>query len=128
MRLNLRKPKIKPTKVVHGYTAPYAPDVHNGAMYRDGEALDARPWVWHVIDNTDFAKMVSDRAKSEPSISEAFIEANRDLGDLFDESIRSPIWEWPRVTVRKSGEVVGSPRNIVDEGTLANSYAMRVIR
>jgi len=37
------------------------------------------------------------------------------------EAISSDRYEWPNETVRQNGEVVGSPRDIVDRGNLQNS-------
>ena len=56
-----------------------------------------------------------------------------ELNSAFQDAIGSPVWQWPRETVRGStyrsdgtrtpGKVVGSPRNIVDLGTLrASNY------
>ncbi|MGB3208664.1 MAG: hypothetical protein WBB28_27055 [Crinalium sp.] len=39
----------------------------------------------------------------------------------FKDAIEQPLYEWPRTTVRKSGEVVSTPRNIVDTGDLRDS-------
>ncbi len=56
-----------------------------------------------------------------------------ELNSAFQDAIGSPVWQWPRETVRGStyrrdgtrtpGRIVGSPRNIVDLGTLrASNY------
>ena len=52
----------------------------------------------------------------------AFNLANDDLEQAIIGEIASPVWSWPGQTVRRSGEVAGSPRNIIDEGTLLDSY------
>ena len=54
-----------------------------------------------------------------------------ELNSAFQDAIGSPVWQWPRETVRGAtyrrdgtrtpGKVVGSPRNIVDLGTLRDS-------
>ena len=54
-----------------------------------------------------------------------------ELNSAFQDAIGSPVWQWPRETIRGStyrrdgtrtaGKVVGSPRNIVDLGTLKQS-------
>lgn len=48
-----------------------------------------------------------------------------ELAAKFRELIESPVFEWPGTTVRRSGEVVGSPRNIVDLGNLRDSQDTR---
>ena len=59
-----------------------------------------------------------------------------ELNSAFQDAIGSPVWQWPRETVRGStyrsdgtrtpGKVVGSPRNIVDLGTLRASNSFRI--
>jgi uncharacterized protein with gpF-like domain len=39
----------------------------------------------------------------------------------FKEEMKAVNYEWPRQTRRRNGQTVGSPRNIVDLGTLMNS-------
>jgi len=39
----------------------------------------------------------------------------------FQESIEAQKFEWPNVTIRKNGQVVTSPRNIVDTGAFKAS-------
>ena len=39
----------------------------------------------------------------------------------FKESIDSAVYEWPNVTIRQNGQVVTSPRNIVDTGAFKQS-------
>lgn len=46
------------------------------------------------------------------------------IGEGYQEEIESPQWTWLRVTKRKSGAVVGSPRDIVDLGNLKNSQQL----
>ncbi len=40
----------------------------------------------------------------------------------YQASFNPPAWQWPRKTKRRVG-IVGSPRNIVDIGTLRQSFA-----
>lgn len=42
-----------------------------------------------------------------------------ELGTRFQQAIRTPAYGWPRNTLRQNGQLVGSPRDIVDTGTLA---------
>lgn len=58
-------------------------------------------------------------------LERAFAQANVELEENFNYEIASPLWDWPRDTVRKSGAVVGSPRSIVDSSELLNSYSRR---
>lgn len=43
------------------------------------------------------------------------------LAARFQDAIRKPAYQWPRLTVRSNGQVAGSPRTIVDSGLLAQS-------
>jgi len=49
-----------------------------------------------------------------------------ELNSAFQAALGSKAWDWPRVTIRSNGQEVGSPRNIVDNGTLraSNSFTM----
>jgi hypothetical protein len=46
------------------------------------------------------------------------------LESKFSETIKSPVFAWNRKTARKNGEVVYSPRNIVDEGDFISSLVI----
>lgn len=49
-----------------------------------------------------------------------------ELNSAFQAALGSKAWDWPRVTIRSNGQEVGTPRNIVDRGTLraSNSFTM----
>jgi hypothetical protein len=51
----------------------------------------------------------------------ALADTAGNLAARFRELIESPVFEWPGQTIRRSGEVAGSPRNIVDLGNLRDS-------
>lgn len=42
-----------------------------------------------------------------------------ELSQRFQDAIRAPVYSWPRNTLRQNGQMVGSPRDIVDTGLLA---------
>jgi len=67
-----------------------------------------------------------DIAKLDRAIAAAFEETAKELNDSFHQSIIDPKWKWDRVTIRRSGEVAGSPRNIVDLGTLRDSQDFKI--
>jgi len=48
----------------------------------------------------------------------------RDLKVALGEAVGSSTWDWPRTTIRKNGQIVSSPRNIVDTGALKNSLSI----
>jgi phage gpG-like protein len=59
-----------------------------------------------------------------------------ELNSAFQAAINAPVWDWPRTTYRggtyrrdgsrTKGKEVGSPRNIVDNGTLRASNSFTV--
>jgi hypothetical protein len=55
--------------------------------------------------------------------------AQSDMANVVDRqlsmAIGSEVWNWPRMTWRKNGEVARSPRNIIDSADLLNSQQMR---
>lgn len=56
------------------------------------------------------------------AIERAFIRTINILIDELDNQLKSKKWDWDgTITVRRSGEIVGSPRNIVDLGGLLRS-------
>jgi hypothetical protein len=54
----------------------------------------------------------------------SFQDTVKELKEPLEESITSTIWEWPRETKRQSGEIVFTPRNIVDTGQLKDSQQL----
>lgn len=58
------------------------------------------------------------------AINKAFDIAGEAQKDAFQDAITSDIWEWDRETVRRNGETVSSPRDIVDTGELYDSLVI----
>lgn len=46
------------------------------------------------------------------------------LSKEFRVTFNSEIFDWPRMTLRSTGEIAGSPRNIVDTGRLRDSQTL----
>lgn len=117
MKLKWNPPKIDKARAVHGWLAPYAADVHNGQEYRDASRspLPARPWTELVLNETDVAELVASEYRAGRSLGAAFVAANMELGDRFDEAIELNIWDWPRAP---------SPRDIIDTGYLLDSRVL----
>lgn len=57
----------------------------------------------------------------DPMVNAALEDVAEEIHGLIIESIEDKGWDWPRETRRRSGQVVGSPRDIVDTQTLRNS-------
>ena len=110
----------------------YAAKLHEGWTLKNGESAPARPWVWVTADSFNFKEEFSTILNSSKSkslgeaIKDSFVKLSNGFGEEMQNSIQSPIWNWPRYTLRKSGDLVGSPRDIVDLGGLINSYSLTV--
>ena len=110
----------------------YAAKMHEGWTLKNGESAPARPWIWVTADSFNFKEEFSTILNSSKSkslgeaIKDSFVKLSNGFGEEMQNSIRSPIWNWPRYTLRKSGDLVGSPRDIVDLGGLINSYSLTV--
>jgi hypothetical protein len=113
------------------WTSDHAAKVHEGWTLKNGDSAPARPWVWLTADSYDFKKellelILKSNKNLSGAIEDAFVKLSINFGDEMQNNIQSPIWNWPRNTLRKSGELVGSPRNIVDLGDLINSYSITI--
>ena len=120
MTLTWKPPRLpnKPTAVFEN-TAEYASIVHDGATLRSGTELPSRPWMTGAFGEfNDFnaTEFMCDAYRD--SISKAFRKTANKANQEIKLLIKSPIWSWPRFTVRSSGRTVGSPRDIVDTGNL----------
>jgi hypothetical protein len=62
-----------------------------------------------------------DVSKLNRAVQKAFDATVETLSDAFDNAMTAEEWEWDGVTVRRNGDVVGSPRDIVDQEDLINS-------
>lgn len=67
------------------------------------------------------AKVKIDPSKIALAIALAFDNTVDQMSQAFDEAIETELYNYPRVTHRRSGEIVSSPRNIVDTGELLES-------
>ena len=128
MEVNWQKLNIPNKQVsVHTWDTPYAAGVHEGMTSKSGNDLPPRPWVNHTIDNHDLLAIYAESFQQSEDFETAFEEMSQEFGDKCQEAIEDEIWDWPRDTKRKNGDVVGSPRNIVDTGKLKDSYSMEIL-
>jgi hypothetical protein len=61
------------------------------------------------------------------AVDAAWAEEMKAVERAFVEAISDKGYEWPNDTLRQNGEVVGSPRNIVDTGKLVGSQYLNTI-
>lgn len=115
----------KRLKSIHSWNTPYAAAVHEGSTSVNGTEKPARPWVDVAIKEYDFLERFSDSFSQSRNFRQAFLEMSEGFGENCQSNISDVRWQWPRTTVRKSGAVVDSPRDIVDTGALKNSYQVQ---
>lgn len=112
------------TVAVFTWATEYAAIVHEGVKLKNGTEIPARPWTIEATKQLNvtevFAKLYAEYNDADRALRETALI----LGAKFSELISSPIWEYPRITKRQSGEIVGSPRNIVDTGLLRASQTL----
>lgn len=120
-KLNIPK-RLKST---HSWNAPYAAIVHEGSISSAGNEKPARPWVDVSIREYDFLREYVEGFSQSEDFKEAFLRMSEGFGETCQSNLDESRWQWPRTTVRKSGAVVDSPRDIVDLGTLKNSYQVQ---
>lgn len=115
----------KHLRAIHSWNTSYAAAVHEGTTSVNGNEKPARPWVDVAIREYDFLERFSDSFSQSYNFRQAFIEMSEGFGENCQSNISDTRWQWPRTTVRKSGAVVDSPRDIVDTGELKNSYQVQ---
>lgn len=109
----------------HAWAAPHAVIVHEGATFSNGTENPARPWVGAAINEYDFLSEYADGFNQGEDFKQAFMAMSEGFGEACQANLEDVRWQWPRTTVRKSGDVVASPRDIVDTGELKNSYEVQ---
>lgn len=67
------------------------------------------------------AKLTINQSKIKQSLNKAFTGFVDKVVDAATDQIEAVKWDWDRVTVRSTGEIVYTPRNIVDTGYLRDS-------
>jgi hypothetical protein len=60
-------------------------------------------------------------------INRAWASTNEALSTQFKAEIEAVQWPWPNATARRNGQVVTSPRDIVDLGELRDSQSLTQI-
>jgi hypothetical protein len=65
--------------------------------------------------------------KVNEAIAGAFETTVEAYADQCQAELESEKWDWPRTTHRQNGEVVTSPRNVIDTGDLINSQEIEYL-
>lgn len=108
--------------------AEYAADVHIGFNSISQKRTPARPFMSVAVAQTPIAELFVENFKATQDLDQAFNQTCEDLHDQMKASIEAPIWKWDKVTVRKNGSIVFSPRDIKDTGHLLNSQKWRRVQ
>lgn len=120
---NWNPPKLTNNKAVYEWDVDYAADVHEGSI-RGNVIYPARPWTDEAVGRTDLEKEFRQAWIASKDLDTSFEELSQIMFNEFHVSMASDIWDWNSITQRQSGEVVGSPRNIVDLGGLYESQTV----
>lgn len=67
------------------------------------------------------------RREFDKAVNAALIQTARKLNEEFKRQISDVKWDWPRETLRKNGDKVSSPRDIVDTASLRSSQRRKNI-
>jgi hypothetical protein len=121
MTLTWNPPTLPAQKVaVHENTAAHATPVHEGARLNNGGVIEPRPWMTQAYLGglydpvAEFAKQYRRTNSLATAFQATALGGQREMFTL----LRADVWSWPNETRRRNGEVVGSPRNIIDRGEL----------
>jgi len=120
---NWNPPKLSVNTAIYEWDVDYAADVHEG-VFTDKNSNPARPWTDDAIGRTNLEQEFRQAYVASEDLDESFQELAQILFNEFHVSMESEIWDWPRQTKRRSGEIVDSPRNIVDLGDLYDSQTL----
>lgn len=125
-KLTWNPPKAKGLTAAFYNTAAHSPSVHEGAARLDGTDMPERRYMTISVDEADVPKQIAQRFKASKDLKQAFVETAQNVHELILENVQAKRWEWDRATRRQNSDVVGSPRDIYDRGTLYNSQYLRL--
>jgi hypothetical protein len=104
----------------------YAEDIFEGEISDDGHEKPGRDWIEPALIAVDPVAVLTSAYRSGLSLESAFLVTATALFDGFEDAINDEIYVWPRLTKRSTGEIAGSPRDIVDTGAFRDSQTMTI--
>lgn len=113
---------------LYSWNVRYAAVRHNGATLKNGTVMPAAPWTERAVEAFSIEDTFAALLDRGETLEGAFKKTAALLGAEFTKAISSQLYSWPRDTVRATGELAGSPRNIVDRGGLRASQKLEFIR
>lgn len=121
---NWNPPELSFHTARYEWDVDYATKVHEGDISKSGNIYPARPWTDDAIGRIDIEKEFRQAWIDTEDLDTMFQEVGTVMFNEFHVSMADPIWSWPGVTTRKNSDIVGSPRDIVDLGTLYHSQTL----
>ena len=83
-----------------------------------------RPFMDAAVAETDILEVFQENFKGD--IHAAFDATAEVLHENIKGQIQDEKWVWGNVTHRRNGQIVGSPRDIVDTGRLLESQTLEI--
>lgn len=117
---------VKPRVARLKSEAPHSAIVEYGATRADGSEMPSRPFMQTSVAETDFEQEFLDGYRLYQDVNAAFEGTARALHETIKDLIQDNRWEWDRVTYRRNGQIVDSPRDIVDKGELLRSQKLEI--
>lgn len=108
----------------------YAAIVHEGGTTAKGVGVPSRPWVSDTINSFTGNKFNQSRdyyIMISQDIEDWFDAIAEDFGQACQTQMEQVVYDWGTTTLRENGELVSSPRNIIDMGHLRDSYQIEFI-
>lgn len=125
MKLRWNPPEIKNRTARLHSRAPHSADVVFGKARDDGTEMPARDFFSAAIAEFNFEEMFL--YNFDEGSDQAFEAMTEALHELIKFMIQDPRWQWDRVTIRSTGEIASSPRNITDTKELLNSQEVEYL-
>ena len=129
----IKKPKVRELLATYswgsmGDTGLYAPQVFFGYTTPSGTELPGRNWIKVALDNIDLETEFKNNFTSIIDIEQAFIKTADKFYDTLQDAFSANVYAWPNITRRRSGEIAGRIRNIVDLQDLKDSQTLIIER
>lgn len=123
-KLTWNPPALSKRLCKFAWAADYAADVWLGQNDK-GFPSWPRRWTDEAIAVFNPERIFADSFRVTNDLDRSFVEMCDEFDDLLREAIESDIYYWGGTTFRQNGDVVGSPRDIVDTGNLRDSQFKR---
>jgi hypothetical protein len=129
VKLKWNPPPIKSMLAVFYNEDDAAVFAHEGTTRMDDSETPARPFITAGAESVDVLKEFKANYSGQirlGAVERAFEAVADQIHEEIMYLITEDVWDWDRRTYRKSGEVVDSPRNIVDLGGVRDGQKCEV--